>query len=96
MTKMPEPVAYFYEWELDKNKNPYPQGIGVITTTQAEAYANERVRDALNEVLQILETHGKGHGELYSLTGDSYNQGSEAACEFLKEKIEPLIPKEQS
>ena len=55
MTKMPEPVAYFYEWELDKYKNPYPQGIGVITAIQAEAYANERVRVALEEVIKTIE-----------------------------------------
>lgn len=44
---MPEPVAYFYQRDFDKYKDRYPGGIPVITTTQAEAYADARVREAL-------------------------------------------------
>lgn len=57
MTKatMPEPVAYFYQRDFDKYKDRYTGGIPVITTDQAEAYADARVRVALETAAAVAE-----------------------------------------
>ena len=47
MTKMPDPVVF----RLDKDGN---RSEGMITTTQAEAYADERVREVLQKALGII------------------------------------------
>lgn len=61
---MPEPVAYLYEYEdgqkvltssLDAIQRSSKAWLPMITTTQAEAYADARVREALEEVNQVLE-----------------------------------------
>lgn len=52
---MPEPVAYFYQRDFDKYKDKYPGGIPVITTDQAEAYADARVREALTEIAEMCD-----------------------------------------
>ncbi|WP_322997921.1 hypothetical protein [Castellaniella sp.] len=58
--KMLEPVAYRSKESpyLFSLGGPETDGFdGLITTTQAEAYANARVREALEEAAQIADAH---------------------------------------
>lgn len=57
---MPDPAAYFYQWEMDKRKSPYPMGIPVLTYSEAEAYADARVREVLEDLVDTLETRQFG------------------------------------
>lgn len=56
MTKMPEPVAYQDDdgscWELTSHPELMTP---LITTTQAEVYADARVTEALEEAAQACE-----------------------------------------
>ena len=47
------------DWKFgaEKGSHPWWTRDSLITTTQAEAYADERVRDARLEILEILETN---------------------------------------
>lgn len=68
MTKvtMPEPVAWMHEefdhTITDNNKRAASSTFsryryGLITTTQAEAYADAKVREALEEAASVLENN---------------------------------------
>ena len=64
MTKMPEPVAYYDEGGLliepsVSMVNDDPRLKGLITTTQAEAYANERVKEALEEAARLIDPYNE-------------------------------------
>ena len=61
---MPDPVAYAHRDILRRGncvERIYPtakhgsESVGLITTDQAEAYANARVREALEEAAQITD-----------------------------------------
>lgn len=58
-TTMPEPVAYQDDdgscWELTSHPELMTP---LITTTQAEAYANARVSEALGEAIDKVALHG--------------------------------------
>lgn len=54
---MPEPVAAVIDWVIRRSvKARLAEGTTLITTEQAEAYAVARVREALEEADQALET----------------------------------------
>lgn len=61
--KMPEPVAFLVDWPDEPDLGHYfaeeQATIGrsqpLITTTQAEAYADARVREALEEAAEIAD-----------------------------------------
>ena len=83
MTKMPEPIEYL------RNEQGY-RTEGLITTTQAEAYANERVREVLEQVLKLVEA------EMLETCDDDHQLGWSDCAYGLHKSISQLIPKEQS
>ena len=97
---MPEPVAYaiFAEngnirlWSTEPRDLPDLDSLGpmrqLITTNQAEAYADARVREALEEAAQTCEAR-IGTGDAGIDTSDCDEEAQECAV-----AIRALIPKE--
>jgi hypothetical protein len=95
--KMPKPVAFRskdtpYLFSLG---GPETAGFdGLITTEQAEAYANARVREALEKAAGICGAdYEQGRAE-YAASCNPYFDGVCAAAESIEYKILALIPKE--
>lgn len=92
--KMPEPVgANMYV--LDEVGNLVPSG---FTSDQMEAYANSRVREALEEAARICDAKSEKSGQASQLEDDHEEQIilQSEAWKFLvlAHEIRALIPKE--
>lgn len=93
--EMPEPSAYFYQWEIDKRKSPYPMGIPVLTYNQAEIYAVARVeeatsalmaeRDALRATLEAIEAMHNYEQSVGEAASDLYEASNMARYALKKE-----------
>ena len=88
---MPEPVAEIVMFggtlkEVSWRKGRMPkEGTTLITTTQAEAYANARVREALERAASLCD----------ELADNDENSGEYAGCAaHSAARIRTLIPKE--
>ena len=103
MTKMPEPFGYVVDHVCDdirfsKEKPSQPRDAlaeveveitPVITATQAEAYANERVKDAVKQIITLVEE------SIFESCDDDYEDGYASCAASLCGDIRALFPKEQ-
>ena len=84
------------DWKFGTEKGGLPWWTrdSLITTTQAEAYAQAQVREALEKAASICEdTYAQGSAE-YAVSRNSYFEGGCDAAESIEHKILALIPKD--
>lgn len=75
-------------------RNDVRVGSQLITTSQAEAYAKARVREALEKAASICEAAYEQDSAKYAVSRNPYFEGGCGAAEFIEQKILALIPKE--
>lgn len=81
--------------EVSWRKGCIPEeGASLITTSQAEAYAKARVREALEKAASICEDAYEQSSAKYAVSRNPYFEGGCGAAEFIEQKILALIPKE--
>lgn len=92
--KMPEPFTFFHGYrtqDLNGNKDDKPPmpyvGLPLFTTDQAEAYANARMRESLEEAYQSAREVEK------KLLADHLQHVSgPAAANYVANRVRALIP----
>ena len=97
MTKMPKPVARYrpdpdgYDSAFRDEStiqtcpaNPWEGFVPLITTTQAEAYANERVREALEEAESVAAYTGSAKDEQCDEDMRGYKRGRNHAATAIR------------
>lgn len=100
--KVPEPVGYLHicgkkpeskalKWQKDdtilRSKGYKPEPL--VTATQAEAYAEARVREALEEAAKVCDAYFK---ETEEQSRSAYEEGKLDAADILEQRIKALIP----
>lgn len=82
------------DWKFGTEKGGLPWWTrdNLITTTQAEAYADARVREVLRSLLRDMNGHVRAAHSRFGETGKPYDEGRRIAYEQAAADIRALIP----
>lgn len=71
-------------------------GVAFFSMSQLEAYADARVREALEKAVSICEAAYEQGSTEYAISCNPYFEGGCDAIEFIEQRIRSLIPKEST